>query len=252
MDNQAITLTFGDRAENHHGMEIIGQGAEKGFSLQDLQIMKEAVETNYGVPCNLVNLHVGHGKDLPEAYLLIIPNGCKLNPLINYDGLCEELIALHWDDKALMKGKVVNKKARHNLCFDNIKQDPDYENGKGTIIAYSDTFYMQNLKNFISRFFNAGELKGEGNFYYDLSQCGIGFHGDSERKKVIAVRLGTKFPLCFQWFQHFVPISERMVFNLGEGDIYIMSEKAVGTDWKRSSIPTLRHSAGCDKYTYHA
>lgn len=28
-----------------------------------------------------------------------------------------------------------------------------------------------------------------------------------------------------------------------------MSEKAVGFDWKKSSIFTLRHATGCDKYT---
>ena len=27
-----------------------------------------------------------------------------------------------------------------------------------------------------------------------------------------------------------------------------MSDKAVGYDWKKSSIVTLRHAAGCDKY----
>ena len=27
-----------------------------------------------------------------------------------------------------------------------------------------------------------------------------------------------------------------------------MSEKAVGTDWKRSSILSIRHAAGCEKY----
>jgi hypothetical protein len=27
-----------------------------------------------------------------------------------------------------------------------------------------------------------------------------------------------------------------------------MCSKAVGTDWKRSSIYTLRHAAGCEKY----
>lgn len=28
-----------------------------------------------------------------------------------------------------------------------------------------------------------------------------------------------------------------------------MSEKSVGNDWKSKIIPTLRHSAGADKYT---
>lgn len=30
--------------------------------------------------------------------------------------------------------------------------------------------------------------------------------------------------------------------------MYIMSEKAVGYDWKKRKIPTLRHAAGADKY----
>ena len=30
-----------------------------------------------------------------------------------------------------------------------------------------------------------------------------------------------------------------------------MSDKAVGYDWKRSSIPTLRHSAGCEQFTLY-
>ena len=32
--------------------------------------------------------------------------------------------------------------------------------------------------------------------------------------------------------------------------MYIMSEKATGQDWKKNLIiPTLRHAAGCSKYT---
>ena len=36
--------------------------------------------------------------------------------------------------------------------------------------------------------------------------------------------------------------------NLNHGDIYIMSEKAVGYDWKMSSIYTLRHAAGSKSF----
>jgi len=36
---------------------------------------------------------------------------------------------------------------------------------------------------------------------------------------------------------------------LNDGDLYIMSEKAVGTDWMRNkSGYTLRHAAGAKKY----
>jgi hypothetical protein len=31
-------------------------------------------------------------------------------------------------------------------------------------------------------------------------------------------------------------------------DIYAMSEKATGFDWKKKTIVTLRHAAGCKKY----
>jgi hypothetical protein len=36
---------------------------------------------------------------------------------------------------------------------------------------------------------------------------------------------------------------------LNGGDLYVMSEKTTGRDWKTKSIYTLRHAAGCEKYT---
>jgi hypothetical protein len=35
---------------------------------------------------------------------------------------------------------------------------------------------------------------------------------------------------------------------LHSGDLYVMSEKAVGTDVKKKKIATLRHAAGASKY----
>ena len=40
-----------------------------------------------------------------------------------------------------------------------------------------------------------------------------------------------------------------MVVDLEPGDVYIMSETAVGTNWKRMTVLTLRHATGCDKFT---
>lgn len=91
-------------------------------------------------------------------------------------------------------------------------------------------------------------LNGEDN-YYDLSRCGIGYHGDAERKKVFAVRMGATMPLFFQWFQRSAPIGEPIKLVLNDGDMYMMSEKAVGFDWLKKVIPTLRHSSGCVKFT---
>jgi hypothetical protein len=56
-------------------------------------------------------------------------------------------------------------------------------------------------------------------------------------------------PFCYQWYRNGAPVGERIKFELNGGDVYAMSEKAVGTDWKSKKILTLRHAAGCDKFT---
>jgi hypothetical protein len=82
-----------------------------------------------------------------------------------------------------------------------------------------------------------------------VSKCGIGYHGDAERRKVVAVRMGASMPLYYQWYQHSNPIGEPIEVSLGDGDMYIMSEKAVGQDWLKKNVATLRHATGCKKYT---
>lgn len=90
-------------------------------------------------------------------------------------------------------------------------------------------------------------MKAEGNYYYDIAKCGIGFHGDSERKKVIALRLGASLPLQYRFYQGGA-VGVRMKLMLHHSDLYIMSEKAAGFDWKNRSIHTLLHAAGCTKF----
>lgn len=55
--------------------------------------------------------------------------------------------------------------------------------------------------------------------------------------------------LQYNWFIDSKAIGERIVLLLNEGDIYFMSEKASGNDWKKRKIVTLRHAAGAKKYT---
>lgn len=37
----------------------------------------------------------------------------------------------------------------------------------------------------------------------------------------------------YQWFYKGEPVGEQIIIPLDAGDMYIMSEKAVGTDWKK-------------------
>jgi len=149
-----------------------------------------------------------------------------------------------------MRGKVKNKRARWNSCFADNDQEPDYENGKGTIISFSNVPVLNEIREKIPFYLGdkTKNLMGEMNLYYDLNKCGIGFHGDNERKIVVCARLGANIPLHYQWFYKGKPIGDRIIAPLNAGDIYIMSDKAVGNDWKERNIPTLRHAAGCEKY----
>jgi len=248
--NKTITLTFCDQGENHVGNQTVGEIAESGFALSDLKHAKQKFE-NAGYKCKLLKLH----NLLPDiqtdsAYLLVIRNGvdCLTNKKSN--ALFTEQDILDVDKKAFMYGRVVNKHARHNLCFSDHSQEPDYEQKKGRIIAFDDVPLTNRIRKNLPKYFGekALAMQAEGNYYYDINKCGIGYHGDAERRLVVGVRLGETLPLCYQWYHNNLPVGKNYKIQLQHGDCYAMSENAVGTNWKKSSIYTLRHAAGCDKY----
>ena len=240
---QTITITYGECAENHAGMQKLGAIAKRGLTLADLKAV-EAYFQSQGKVTELIML----GKDLDvssDACILIVRGGAS-----NADDLYREQADLRPDTKAKMRGRVVNKHARYNLCFDTEAQEPDYEEGKGRIVPFSEVPHTEALRQDIMKMLpHLPELKAEGNYYYDVTKCGIGYHGDSERKIVIAVRLGHSMTLHYWWYHRFERVGDRIDLELHHGDMYFMSEKATGFDWKRSSIYTLRHAAGCSKYT---
>lgn len=247
---QAITITFGDQAENHVGMQKVGCEVDRGYSKQDLLEIKDMLEAN-SCKCDLIDLNEEIQEEL-DAYVLIIRQGVNLlygESII--EKLTEELTHLEWDTKAKMYGRVVNKHARYNLCFSNTKQEPNYEKGNGRIISFEEVPLLQEIRNNMSQYFGqlSTNLVAEGNLYYDPRKCGIGYHGDSERHIVIAIRLGSEIPLHYQWYLNGKPVGKNIQLSIQSGDIYIMSEKATGRDWKKKKIYTLRHAAGANKYT---
>jgi hypothetical protein len=256
---ELITLTFGDMAENHVGMEQIGSMVAEGcgFQLTDLQAIQSHME-GLGAVCELIGLSSGELslEPLPLAHVLVIRQG--VNALLSQVGnskqidLFKEQTSLVYDKKAVMYGRVVNKHARWNLCFDEKGHEPDYEAGKGRVVGYDEVPLMSSLKEQIEARFGpkASGLKVESNYYYDTTKCGIGYHGDGERRKVIGVRIGySSMPMYWQWYHRGDPLGEPIIVPLNAGDMYIMSEKTVGTDWKKKTIPTLRHATGCAKFT---
>jgi len=254
---KTFSLTFGDVAENHKGMQKIGNLSDHGFNLNDLMNIKNVFETK-GCKCEIINLHWLLQDEVIQtynpAYILIIKNAVNalLDDVNGKNLLFEEQDGLEKDTQAFMYGRVVNKHARHNLCFSQEHQEPNYEEGRGRVYAFSELPLLNKIRERLGEFIGEkGEnLQAEGNYYYDIKKCGIGFHGDTERKKVVAIRLGATIPLCYTWFHNNERVSDVMrINNIEHGDMYIMSEKATGFDWKSRTKYTLRHAAGCDKYT---
>ena len=254
------TITFSESVENHIGMEIIGNRSTEGFLNSELLISKEKCEST-GYKTELINLYSFLPEELKglvkekEVYVLVVRNGIEM--LLKKERRLEKFYKEVTDTKnivdkkAFMRGKVKNKLVRYNLCYADISQQPDYENKKGTIIDFKDVKYLEKIRKNMPLFFGekSKNMFAELNYYYDISKCGIGPHGDSERRKVIALRIGEPLKIHYHWYYKHSPVGEEIQIPLDGGDIYIMSDKAVGYDWKRSIIPTLRHSTGCKKYT---
>lgn len=222
-----ITITFCDRAENHAGMQIIGSPAETQFTYDKLVSLSKEMED-----AELVDLSSGDHK----ACVLVVRNYVE-----NHESLFDTLSSLEWDKKAFMRGRVVNKIARYNLCFADFAQEADYENKRGTVVDFSTLPEMQKLRKSLEEIAGV-TLVAEGNLYYTTKKCYIGYHGDAERDVVVGIRLGCTQNLNYQWYQNSKKVGCEYTITLHSGDMYIMSDKAVGKDWKRRIIPTLRHA----------
>jgi hypothetical protein len=245
---KCYTITYGDVAENHARMQKIGTLHENGYSINSL-VRIQAKLNKLGLTTELLDLN-DEADGFEQARVLVIRNAVQ--HIFGENGT-RDLIAendrLTMDKHALMKGRVVNKHARWNLCFSDNDQEPDYESGKGRIVAWKHIPMMARIREIIAEWTEDVQLNAEANYYYDIEKCGIGFHGDSERRKVVAVRMGASIPLYYQWYRHSEPVGLPFELTLNDGDMYIMSEKAVGFDWLKKNVGTLRHATGCSKYT---
>lgn len=257
-DKGVMTMTFSECVENQIVMEQIGDKCDSGFSYEDLLLAKKHFE-KMGCECELrcLNDLIDEDESVKKAYVLVIRNG--VNKIYENEkcekkreDLYNELKELKWDDKYwdTRRSRVLNKNARVNMCVSSFSQEADYEAKKGTVYNFKDlnllNIIRKNLNNMGEAFQN---MNAEGNWYYNLVNCGIGFHGDVERKKVLGVRLGMKsMNLCFKWFQKSKSFGNMFEVVLNPGDMYIMSDKAVGCDWKKRSKKSLRHCCGGEKW----
>jgi hypothetical protein len=270
-----IALTHGKGGENNAGMQIEGEKPipNTGFTNKDLEILK----THYDEKNISTELIPIKHEDF-KHYVLVLRNIVDKT-----DEMFKEWTSFTWDDwlydpkknkrdsngKPVLdkynnpvKGRVMKKHARSNCVGrEGISKKPVPDIGQGTVVN-TDTMpiYSKWKKDFMSdmqsALTSAGSAKKigtyitEGNLYHDPKKTYIGWHGDRERVEVVCLSLGFKqggYPLRFCVFQNSKPISEVTEILLNDGDVYIMSEGAVGREWLKKKIKTIRHSAGFHK-----
>lgn len=232
-------------------MARYGEPAQRGFTRFELETAAARCQ-QLGYQTELYDLCTG----LPwyydvDAQVLVVRDGCYLFP--EHEQLIKEISAIssETNSRARRDGKVFLRKAYRNLCISDRYVQPYIEQGRGTVLPFAELPYIDTARQVLPQIFGdkAHNLYAKLNYYYDIYRCGMGYHGDGEHKRVIALRVGENIPLHFQWFYGGKAVGKNMPLDIHGNDIYIMSEKAVGFDWHCRHIPTLRHAAGCVKYT---
>ncbi len=132
-----------------------------------------------------------------------------------------DLDMIEWLEHYLLQEKVTLLLVSHDRYFLEAVTQQIWELEREHLYVYKGDYenYMERkaarIESELASIDKAKNLYAEGNYYYDTKKTYIGFHGDSERKIVIAIRLGTEMmPIHYQWFFNSSPIGKRIKIDL--------------------------------------
>ena len=251
------SLTVGNGGENHTGMEFLGNLRKKGqgWDVDRLLYAKDILESIFDKNVELFNLNeeclqgvnIPKGSKPKDAYLMVVRNFLSENV---HKNMIKELGSYEWDRKYwdTRRQKVLNKLARANVCYGKEGRAANYAEGKGTIIGFDKSPLVGNLLKVVEILMQDKGLIVEGNQYDNVSKNGIGPHGDTERVCVSCLRVGESMPMKFGMFWNCKLRGKPFETIINGGDLYFMSEEAVGAEWKSRSKWIWRHCAGAPKY----
>ena len=251
------SLTVGNGGENHTGMEFLGNLRKKGqgWDVDRLLYAKDILESIFDKNVELFNLNeeclqgvnIPKGSKPKDAYLMVVRNFLSENV---HKNMIKELGSYKWDRKYwdTRRQKVLNKLARANVCYGKEGRAANYAEGKGTIIGFDQSPLVGNLLKVVEILMQDNGLIVEGNQYDNVSKNGIGPHGDTERVCVSCLRVGESMPMKFGMFWNCKLRGKPFETVINGGDLYFMSEEAVGAEWKSRSKWIWRHCAGAPKY----
>lgn len=256
---QRYAITFGEVAILHYGGEEMGNGRrEHGFTVEELRQIGKSFGT-YGEIVMLSDNLPENIRQENEAAVLVIRNAANIfledkygkNKLFMEQQNSVVYDNKYWDNR---RRKTLNKRARRNTVFgdSDIQHSDDYK--QFTVNGFNRLEFLNRVRQKLVTYLGekANNLNAEGNWYFE-DKSGIGFHGDSERKIVICLSLGTTSKLRYCWRMPGTSVKwgEPIDIIVNHGDIYIMSEKATGYDWRSRSKVRVVHAAGNAKYLKH-
>lgn len=260
----AAVLTFSCFAEGHVGMkieknQIAKDGKNRALHVGDLITLQSKIGGE------MIYLRQDIGGREPDACVLVLRDGMQRFG-VDKDVLLNQIQNLPAVDKQLLntrQKKVQNKHKRHNCNFGDQIIQADIANGQSTMYNFKCTFVSE-VKKLRDAFTGVGlahkmetmtDLLAEANIYYADEYkknhfCGIGYHGDAERPNspVIGCNVGKTRYLSFRSFHRSRYYRDEVRIKLNHGDIYFMSEHAVGVNWKKSGSVVYRHRAGSLKF----
>ena len=247
---QAGVWTVSPTAEHHAGMKISGNLDHAPISAEVAKNMEQwFVSQGYTAQCfNLADLTgVNH-----TGGVLQVKGGAAA--FCNVDKMWDTFVALPKDSqyKDVRTGKVKNKHKRSNVNAGEEAEEANIDEGIGTTVSFQSTPELKKCLDGLKQFGpDFQELLAEGNFYHTPTQCGIGYHGDTERKWAMGFTMGKTRFIDFQAFVRAYPVGPTIRLTLEHGDIYLMYESGCGWDWKRTpAVGEL--PSGCPRRQYHA
>jgi hypothetical protein len=271
-DMWSTSITFSKSTESHAGTTVHGTSATVGYDKVDIDRAVAWAEEN-GVKYESYALHDLTGSTR-KAHFLVLRDalgtlmGDPVNGLTSVTTEFLQEVVPRLDDRFVNFQRVTQKKARQNAEIGPVGYASELAScplgsrpGKvlsGVVISYDILPNIKRIQQGLHRVLGAKakDLLAEVNFYGQirggtqkpLKECGIGFHGDGERKDVVCVILGASKEIHFNAFSGTRPIGERLIVEVGSADIYIMDEAATGNSWvKDRRVPDpqhYRHAAG--------
>jgi hypothetical protein len=216
---QSITFTFydpeGTIVEPHMLVKL--QGRHKGSYIIDL---------------NKILLQFDNRRT-EIATILVIPNYIK-------NDLYQTLLSVDWDKKVLLRNKVVNRIGKYVISIHDEAQEPNYEQGQYRVLSYNELEDLKVVKNNVNKIVNQNNLLCKGDYNYNHEKLKLKYQG-GKVNNMICIHLGDPIQLSYKWFFSNKAVSESTGFTLNHGDLYIMSEKATGHDYKLKKNPILKY-----------